>query len=138
MLEATSKGRPAGGTPPDTGSVRGDLLALLHRLARRFDGVDGEVLRGLLGETPRDPELAALAWQQLEEIAPQSGLTTVLERAAERGEVDPRRLTRRALRLPLDLLRNEVLVNGTPVPGAVIDEIVDEVVLPLVCRPDGP
>ncbi|GAB2698025.1 TetR/AcrR family transcriptional regulator [Kitasatospora kifunensis] len=135
VLEAMSRRHPKDSTPPDTGSVREDLLALLRQIAGRFDGVYGEVLRGLLGETIRDPELSTLARQQLDELAPQSGLTTVLDRAVERGEVDPHRLTPRTLRLPLDLLRNEVLVNGTPLCDRVIDEIVDEIVLPLVRYP---
>jgi hypothetical protein len=33
-----------------------------------------------------------------------------------------------------DLLRNELLLTQRPVPRKVFDEIVDDVVLPLVCR----
>ncbi|MEO3765240.1 hypothetical protein [Streptomyces sp. B8F3] len=55
----------------------------------------------------------------------------LVERAVARGEVDLSRLTERRIALPLDLLRNEILVRGSITPEAIA-EIVDEVVLPLV------
>ena len=50
-----------------------------------------------------------------------------------RGEADPDRLTPRVKSVAFDLLRNELLLTQRPVPRKVIDEIVDDVVLPLVC-----
>lgn len=134
VLEALTRDRPERRHLPDTGDLREDLLDLLRGLAERFNGPQGEALRGLMAEALRDPELAALVQQQLEHVAPQSGLTTFVNRAVERGEVDPGRLTTRVLRLPLDLLRNEVMVNGIPVTDRALVEIVDEVFLPLVTR----
>lgn len=55
----------------------------------------------------------------------------IVERGIRRGEVDPERLTQRRLRLPLDLLRGELMLYGTVADG-VIEEILDEVFLPLV------
>ena len=53
-------------------------------------------------------------------------------RAAERGEIDPDRLTPRIVALPGDLLRHELLMNLRPATPETITEIVDEVFLPLV------
>lgn len=48
--------------------------------------------------------------------------------------VMPSRRTPRTTTLPLDLLRHEVLVRGTPVPDPTLTEIVDQIVLPLLAR----
>jgi Tetracyclin repressor-like, C-terminal domain len=57
----------------------------------------------------------------------------IFDRAVARGEADPDRLTPRVKSVAFDLLRNELLLTQRPVPRKVIDEIVDDVVLPLVC-----
>ena len=56
----------------------------------------------------------------------------LLDRAVQRGEVDPARLTPRVRSLPGDLLRHELLMTLKPVPRRVIEEIIDQVFLPLV------
>ncbi|MGH3672040.1 MAG: TetR-like C-terminal domain-containing protein, partial [Pseudonocardiaceae bacterium] len=56
-----------------------------------------------------------------------------LRRGAARGEVRPSALTPRIASVGPELLRQHVLVHGTPVPEQVLIEIIDEVVLPLIC-----
>ena len=56
----------------------------------------------------------------------------LMKRAAERGEIDPERLTPRILSLPGDLIRHEVLMTLKPAGHEAIIEIVDEIFLPLV------
>jgi hypothetical protein len=62
-------------------------------------------------------------------------LEQAIQRAIDRGEVDPQRVTERIARLPVDLFRHEVLMTLKPLPDAAIEEIVDTVFLPLVIRP---
>lgn len=119
--------------PPDTGTLRGDVLALLraanHRLATP---AIGGVLRSLLGAAADDPELMA----QLRESSVDAGShlwLTVLGRAVARGEVSPEALHPRVATVAVALLRNEYVTRGTTtVPDSVIVEIVDEVYLPLL------
>jgi hypothetical protein len=61
-----------------------------------------------------------------------SAVGQVVDRAAERGEIDPARLTPRILDLPFDLFRNEFMMTLKPVPDHVLRQIVDDIFIPLV------
>lgn len=61
-----------------------------------------------------------------------SAVEQVVNRADERGEVDPARLTPRILDLPFDLFRNEMMMTLKPVPDHVLRQIVDDIFIPLV------
>lgn len=119
-------------TAPDTGTLRGDLVALLQAANERRAGTFA-LLSSYLGNyfqetgtTPAELRVSVLG-------APRtSPLDEVLDRAVARGEVDPARLTPRVRTLPIDLYRHEALMTLAPVPDDVIDAIVDEVFLPLV------
>jgi AcrR family transcriptional regulator len=112
---------------PDTGELRGDVLALLRRLSQRYAEFGPDIIHGLMAELH---DLPAEAFQ-----APTEAMHTIMTRAAERGEVRMDGIPRRILSLPVDLARHELLVTHAPVPEAVLAEIVDDVFLPLVrCR----
>jgi AcrR family transcriptional regulator len=124
--------RPA----PDTGTLRGDLLALLTDA--NADASSG-----------RNP-MAALVSSMLGSYYNKTGLTVaelraefrsqrggsavegVINRAVKRGEVDPARLTPRIIDLPFDLFRHEMMMTLTPVPEHVLRQIVDDIFIPLV------
>jgi hypothetical protein len=63
-----------------------------------------------------------------------SAVEQVVNRAVERGEIDPGRLTPRIVGLPFDLFRNEMLMTLKPVPDHVLRQIVDDIFIPLVTR----
>jgi AcrR family transcriptional regulator len=72
---------------PDTGSLRGDLEALVAQLARFLSNPDtGRVFPSMLEAAERDPELAEL--RQAHADKKRDAFRRVLARAAERGEVD--------------------------------------------------
>ena len=68
------------------------------------------------------------------EITNDRTIRAVLQRAIERGEVDPDRLTPRIVALPTDLARHEMLMTLKPLPDEVIGEIVEDIFMPLVQR----
>jgi AcrR family transcriptional regulator len=118
---------------PDTGSVREDLVALL-RTASTSRSEIAAVLSVQMGEfysetgkTPADVRADLLSGPQQP-----FGIDRVLERGIERGEIDPARLTDRIRSLPWDLIRHELLMTLQPVPDTTVDEIVDQIFLPLV------
>jgi AcrR family transcriptional regulator len=125
-------------TIPDTGSLRGDALALLNRANDRLSSPIGQILRELLADIQTDPELI----RELRDRIPRSGVQqwlTVLARAASRGEVGPQALTPRVATVAVDLLRSEYALNGAiAVPAEVLTEIVDQVFLPLTTRALAP
>jgi AcrR family transcriptional regulator len=75
---------------PDTGSLRGDLLAALRSWIRVVNRtVTGRTLKGLIAEVQRDPELAEI-WRIRFTEPVRAQHRTMLDRAIERGEISPR------------------------------------------------
>ncbi len=59
-------------------------------------------------------------------IAGRGGImAAVIERAVERGEIDPRWLTPHIASLPVDLVRHYLIMNLAPVPDDTLVEIAD-------------
>jgi AcrR family transcriptional regulator len=117
---------------PDTGSLRGDVVALLTRMSRRLNETGSETVYGILGDYFADRDLFSQVQERV--LALGAGvMATILRRAEERGEVEPG-VSGRVARLPTDLFRHELFIRRTPPNKRVITEIVDEVFLPLVQR----
>jgi AcrR family transcriptional regulator len=118
---------------PDTGSLRGDVIALLKQANRVRVGLATQLftqLGGFYRQTGTSlADLTAFV---------QGGRNPVLEeaiqRAVDRGEVRPEQLTERIARLPVDLFRYEILTTLRPLADETIEEIVDTIFLPLLDR----
>jgi AcrR family transcriptional regulator len=120
-------------TYPDTGSLRDDLIQLLHEVSARRSGLIA--LFGVqMGEYFAGSTPAELREQFLAARSQPMGFDTVLRRAVERGEIDPERLTPRIASLPGDLMRHDLLMTLRPATEETIAEIIDEIFLPLVAR----
>jgi AcrR family transcriptional regulator len=78
--------------PPDTGTLRGDLIALARALAAFMQSPTGRALIQIMLSEGADPELRAMAKSTYRE-SNSSGPWIVIKRAFERGEwktdVDP-------------------------------------------------
>ncbi|MVZ99504.1 TetR family transcriptional regulator [Actinomadura sp. LD22] len=120
-------------SPPDTGALRSDVIALLRAAADRMSSPDGaEILRGLMMDARREPAAMAGLRDELARGEPGTMLA-VLARAVARGEARQESLVPRIATLPVALLRHEHLLNGPePISDETITEIVDLVFLPLV------
>jgi AcrR family transcriptional regulator len=133
VIAALRRHRPMlSGEIPDTGTLRGDVLALLRRISARLAEVGPETFYGLLGDYFADPALVPDLQAQVLQTGNEV-MATILKRAAGRGEarddIPPRVAT-----LPIDLLRHEVFRDLSPADESAIIEIVDQVFLPLVSR----
>jgi AcrR family transcriptional regulator len=118
------------GDAPDTGSLRADVLALLRRISARLAEIGPETVYGLLGDYFADNEVFCDIQEQVLQIG--SGvMTTIIKRAADRGEVRAE-LSPIVATLPIDLYRHQIFVSRNPPAESVITAIVDEVFLPLV------
>ena len=116
---------------PDTGTLRGDLIALLKGANQHRMQLIAPVLTQLSGfflETGRTP--AQLRRELIGDRVTSDSV--IITRAIERGEIDPARITPRVAALPFDLFRHEVLMTQAPVPDEVIEEIVDSIALPVM------
>ncbi|GAA3742395.1 AcrR family transcriptional regulator [Spinactinospora alkalitolerans] len=119
---------------PDTGSLRGDALAVLRQGAQQLAGPVGEAMRGLLGDVLRDPVRAAEIRERARGNSVKT-MTEIVRRAVERGECDAAAVSPRRLEAGWALLRYHFLFSGAPIPESVIVEIVDDVILPLFTAP---
>ena len=115
---------------PDTGSLRGDVIALLTQ-ANETRAAAAAVISVQLGtyyqESGTTP--AELREQILRDRT--SAMETVMRRALERGDITAAPL-RRIIALPFDLFRQEALMTLKAVPAETIIEIVDSIFLPLI------
>lgn len=117
---------------PDTGSLRGDLIEALRSASRRRAPMLALFLSARIAGFYEDTG-TTLADLRGEFLAGRVSLVdSILDRAVERGEADPARLTPRVRSLAFDLMRHELVLTHRAVPDDVIVSIVDEVVLPLV------
>jgi len=112
---------------PDTGTLREDVLQLLRAQNRRLRRTPKDVLRGLLTDAPTLEK----AGHPVFEVVP-GVMAVILQRARSRGEVSANRISSRIARLPFDLFRHEMIVTQDVVPESVLEEIVDQIFLPLV------
>lgn len=119
---------------PNTGSLRGDTVALLEDFSlKRSDVIAAFTIRLGAYFEETGTSLAELRDALVNSFGRGSVMVPILARAAGRGEVDLTTITPRVAHLPVDLLRNELLVSGPP-SRETIESIVDDVFLPLVTR----
>ena len=130
VIAALHRHRPMlAGEIPDTGSLRGDVLALLRRVSARLADIGPGTAYGLLGDYFADGDLFPRIQDQVLPLGAEV-MAMILKRAAERGEVRSN-LSPVIVTLPADLYRHQIFLARTPPPDSVLRGIVDEVFLPL-------
>lgn len=113
---------------PDTGSLRGDVLELLT-VANGSRARLGLQLVAQLGSTG-GVSLADLRRPVARRN--EERMTAILGRAEDRGEIPTADVPRRARDVALDLWRHDVLLRRSAASPQQIEQIVDDVFLPLV------
>jgi AcrR family transcriptional regulator len=109
---------------PDTGSLRGDLEALVAQLARFLSNPDtGRVFPSMLEAAERDPELAEL--RQAHADKKRDAFRRVLARAAERGEVEAELDVEAAIDLVVGPIFYRRLVARTQVRSDALGQHLD-------------
>jgi AcrR family transcriptional regulator len=127
VLEAYLAGSDAISRPPDTGSVRGDVRALLVWLADVLaQPIGGRVVAGLISDLPHDPDLAE-GFRRDVVPARRQAMLAALERGRDRGEI-------RAdadLEVAVDALHGAVfyrlLLSGAPLDEEFAERVADQV-----------
>jgi AcrR family transcriptional regulator len=117
----------------DTGTLRGDMLALLRHMSTRVGEVAG-VLSFLLSASFEETGISPAMLRERAIAGEPSALNEMLRRAAARGEIGPGEVSHRIAAVPVDLVRHELIMNQAPVPDTDLVEIVDDIFLPLVHR----
>lgn len=119
--------------PEDTGSLRGDLLAMFCGHGGLTDRHQTALLGSVVTAIGRDPEFAAAFRERF--IAPKVAVArTVYERARQRGELrDDIDLDILTAALPGIVLHRGFLL-GDPPTQDLIARVVDQVILPAATR----
>ena len=114
---------------PDTGTVRGDIMVILHRVSEMVNELTPEVIFGLIAELlhESDPSLFAEVHERGAKM-----MMEILTRGVERGEIAAEKLTPRLAALPFDLVRHQLVLLRQPLSARDMEEIVDRIFLPLV------
>ena len=115
---------------PNTGSLKGDLDAIVERTARNDDTlISNELVLRVALEATRDPELASV----LDELMVFKGrrlMTTILDQAIQRGEAAEQDWS-----LVADVLTAMALmrvISGQALDAAYVRDVIDALILPAV------
>ncbi|GAA4743815.1 TetR/AcrR family transcriptional regulator [Modestobacter marinus] len=117
--------------PPDTGSLEGDLRLLLRWLVDAVNGPLGAATLSLLSALPHEPELREAFHSGPMEVW-SSTFRQVWERAEARGEVHPAALGTAVASTASSPILQRWLFGGEPVSVEFADEVLTDVVLPLI------
>ncbi len=117
---------------PDTGNLRGDLLALLTVMAANMTGEDGPLLAGLVMAMRADPELA----EQMRTLYEDKNqpVYEICRRARDRGEPLAEGAAELVIEIAPAVLFLRGIARGEPLDDAYLAHIVDDILLPLLTR----
>jgi AcrR family transcriptional regulator len=114
---------------PDTGTLRGDLVAMIKAPAVRDGAKKMRVMAGLISLIARNPELAEAARAAV--IAPRAELNRfLLQRAVDRGEVSADVDLATIANISPSMVTYRTMMLGKPVDRDFLISIIDKVILP--------
>ena len=109
---------------PDTGTLRGDVLAVLRDASGHMNGAPGALLSSVVGEMTRHAQLLDLYTSAV--IGPWSEvINSVFTRGVERGEMRADVDHQLAIDALMGPLVSSCIVRGQSVTPAQVDELVD-------------
>jgi AcrR family transcriptional regulator len=131
VLDAVRHALPMPAEVPLRGSVRDDILALLHCQLAAIEVTKGFALQVKSEGTPKSGLLHALHRERVSEPI-RKLILEVLAHGAERGEVRPEAVSEQMARVGPAMLVHYCVTEGPDVPGEYLTSLVDDVILPLV------
>ena len=117
--------------PPDTGSLRGDLVALLTTACQVATSADGAVVTGLMSAAARDLDLSRTLYQCTYELK-HTAHEAIVSRATARGEI-PAGTSPDLLHEVLHaMVLNRMFLAAGPLDDVFVVHVVDDVLLPVL------
>jgi AcrR family transcriptional regulator len=116
---------------PDTGSLRGDVIALLQQANKVRVGLATQLFTQL-GGFYRQTGTSLADLSTFVQGGRNPHMEQAIQRAVDRGEIRREQVTERIARLPVDLFRYEILMTLRPLSDETIEDIVDTIFLPLL------
>lgn len=115
----------------DTGSFRGDILAVLQAWKDLFAGKTGPLMRSVLMAVAVDPELEATFRADVIGMRKRE-MDLIFARGVERGEVRADAPVELLRELGQSVLWHRLLITGDPIDDEVVTRLVDDILMPLV------
>jgi AcrR family transcriptional regulator len=136
MLDTLRHTLPSVDEPPDTGSLRGDLLCMLSRMARVMQEPAGQAVRTLIAEGQRQPALVRAVDEQV--IQPRiDRILSALRRATEPRVIEQGANMELMARVGPALIIHELLLTGLPSSEDTIGQVIDHIILPALGLTNG-
>ncbi len=116
-------------SPPDTGSLRGDLVAMVKTPNIREGERKLKVMAGIVSMIARDPQLAAAAHEAL--VEPRAAANRIIfQRAVDRGEIPADSDLDTLCMIGPAMMTYRVLMLQKPVTRDFSLAVIDRIVLP--------
>jgi AcrR family transcriptional regulator len=115
---------------PDTGSLRGDLVAWFTEMATLMNGDQGPILAGLFAALQSEPELAAELRSMRDSKAVYADV--ICARALARGELRPGYNPYLVDEIVPAQMFMRAFALGEPLDAEFIDHLTDDIILPLL------
>jgi AcrR family transcriptional regulator len=117
--------------PDDTGSLRGDLLALMSKACEITNSMDGDVITGVMTAATMNPHLAQTMHQCMYE-SKRHVHDTIIRRAVERGELGEAGCSSLLHEVSHAMILVRKLWSVEPLNEEYCRHVVDDVLLPLL------
>ncbi|CAN5315959.1 TetR/AcrR family transcriptional regulator [soil metagenome] len=119
---------------PDTGTLRGDLVAMIKTPTMQDAERKLKIMGGLVSLLEREPGLADIAHATIS--APRVALNrTLIQRAIDRGEARADCDVDLVSLVSVSMVSYRTLMQRTPVDRAFLLSVIDGVILPAVLKP---
>jgi AcrR family transcriptional regulator len=116
---------------PDTGSLRGDLVAGCESFVARLDSEEGKLMLAIMTAQARDPELAT-AMRAATCDDKRRACRALANRAIARGELASTAGVDTFVEVLPAIMFNRLLLSGESFDAAFIGHVVDDIALPLL------
>jgi AcrR family transcriptional regulator len=126
------RARPERPAMPDTGSLRGDLLAVVESIHQLMTSEPGLVLFGLLVAMRTDPVLADLVRSQMTPRMLPRDSDNPVSRAVARGELRPGADPSLVPRVAVPVINGKLMLTGGRLSESFLPSLVDDILIPLL------
>jgi len=131
VVDALNHMLPAFDCPPDTGNVRDDIAQALMLMLDVVNSDAGCALSVLMAELKHEHEFVKTL--QTRVFAPRKAMMQgIFDRAVARGEIDAGSITPLTVDVGPALIIHRLLCDGPPIEARFADDVIDQVVLPLL------
>ncbi len=135
VLAAFIEGIRQVAVPPNTGTLRGDLLRMGELICQQGRQHAGTI-RAVLVEVSRNPALNDVMQQQFIEQR-KAVINYILAQAVDRGEIDQAAINDELWDLLPHYLIFRSIIPGRPPTRQTVQALVDDVIIPSLTRPTG-